>query len=77
MRKWIAKKFIVGTLNKLLDVNKDNVDKVKSIVSTWIGRLEKILACLKSILDKLADNQLDSDELEESVSEIQGVVKQW
>lgn len=77
MRKWIAKKFIVSTLNKLLDVNKDNVDKVKSIVSTWIGRLEKILACLKSILDKLADNQLDSDELEDSVSEIQGVVKQW
>lgn len=77
MRKWIAKKFIVSTLNKLLDVNKDNVEKVKSIVSTWIGRLEKILACLKSILDKLADNQLDSDELEDSVSEIQGVVKQW
>ena len=77
MRKWICKKFIVGTLNKLLDVNKDNVDKVKSIVSTWIGRLEKILACLKSILGKLADNQLDSDELEDSVSEIQGVVKQW
>lgn len=77
MRKWIAKKFIVSTLNKLLDVNKDNVEKVKSIVSTWIGRLEKILSCLKSILDKLADNQLDSDELEDSVSEIQGVVKQW
>lgn len=77
MRKWIAKKFVVSTLNKLLDVNKDNVDKVKTTVSTWVGRLEKILACLKSILDKLADNQLDSDELEDSVSEIQGVVKQW
>ena len=77
MVKWFAKKYILGKVNDLLEVNQDNVVKVKNTIDTWIGRLQKILSCLKNILSKLDDNKLDSEEIDDSVAEIQKVVKSW
>lgn len=64
-------------VNDLLEVNQDNVVKVKNTIDTWVGRLQKILDCLKNILSKLDDNKIDSEEIDDSVAEIQKVVKQW
>ncbi len=77
MVKWFAKKYILGKVNDLLEVNQTNVVKVKNTIDTWVGRLQKILDCLKNILSKLDDNKLDSEEIDDSVAEIQKVVKQW
>ena len=77
MFQWIVKKVIVGKVNDLLEVNQDNVVKVKNTIDTWIGRLQKILDCLKKILSKLDDNKLDSEEIDDSVAEIEKVVKTW
>jgi hypothetical protein len=70
MIKWFAKKYILGKVNDLLEVNQDNVTKVKNTIDTWVGRLQKILDCLKNILSKLHDNKLDSEEIDDSVVEI-------
>ena len=64
-------------VNDLLEVNQDNVTKVKNTIDTWVGRLQKILDCLKKILSKLDDNKLDSEEIDDSVAEIEKVVKSW
>jgi len=64
-------------VNDLLEVNQTNVVKVKNTIDTWVGRLQKILDCLKNILSKLDDNKLDSEEIDDSVAEIQKVVKSW
>ena len=77
MIKWFAKKYILGKVNDLLEVNQGNVTKVKNTIDTWIGRLQKVLDCLKNILSKLDDNKLDSEEIDDSVAEIQKVVKLW
>ena len=77
MIKWFAKKYILGKVNDLLEVNQDNVVKVKNTIDTWIGRLQKVLDCLKNILSKLDDNKLDSEEIDDSVAEIEKVVKTW
>lgn len=77
MIKWFAKKYVLGKVNDLLEVNQTNVVKVKNTIDTWVGRLQKILDCLKNILSKLDDNKLDSEEIDDSVAEIQKVVKQW
>lgn len=77
MFQWIVKKVIVGKVNDLLEVNQDNVVKVKNTIDIWIGRLQKILDCLKKILSKLDDNKLDSEEIDDSVAEIEKVVKSW
>ncbi len=77
MIKWAIKKYIVGKCNDLLDEYKNNVDKVKDTLQTWIARLEKILACFKSTLAKLDDGKIDADEIDQTVAEIEKVVKSW
>lgn len=75
--KKIIKWWICRQVNGILDVNQDNVTKTKNKLDTWIGRLQRILACLKNILAKLDDNKLDAQEVDDSVAEIEKVVKQW
>lgn len=75
--KKIIKWWICRQVNDILEVNSTNVTKTKNNLDTWIGRLTRILDCLKSILAKLDDNKLDSQEIDDSVAEIEKVVKQW
>lgn len=77
MIKWAIKKYLIGKVNEILEVNSTNVTKTKNTLDTWIGRLSRILDCLKSILAKLDDNKLDSQEIDDSVADIEKVVKQW
>lgn len=77
MFKWIAKKFVIGKVNDLLEEYKDNIGTVKSTLLLWTERLEKVLACLKKALSKLDDNKLDEDELKEAVDDVTSLVKEW
>ena len=77
MIKWAIKKWCTSKVNDLLDEYKDNVDKVKDILQTWIARLEKILVCFKSMLSKLDDGKLDSDEIDEAIVDVETVIKEW
>ena len=69
---WLCRK-----INSLLEQHKDNVVKVKSTVNIWIARLEKVLAAFKSLLEKLEDNAIDSEEIDQTVAEIEQVIKEW
>ena len=69
---WLCRK-----INSLLEQHKDNVVKVKSKLNIWIARLEKVLAAFKSILEKLSDNAIDSEEIDQKVAEIEQVIKEW
>ena len=64
MIKWIVQKVIVGKINDLLDQYKDNVSKVRETLKTWIARLDKILFAFRSLLEKLEDNKIDSEEID-------------
>lgn len=77
MLKWAIKKYIVGKVNDLLDQYKGDVDKVKDTLQVWIARLEKILSCFKSMLAKLDDGKIDADEIDQTVAEVEIVVKEW
>jgi hypothetical protein len=77
MIKWAIKKYLIGKVNEILEVNSTNVTNTKNKLDTWIGRLQRILDCLKNILSKLDDNKLDSQEIDDSVADIEKVVKQW
>lgn len=69
---WLCRK-----INSLLEQHKDNVVKVKSKLNIWIARLEKVLAAFKSILQNLEDNAIDSEEIDQTVAEIEQVIKEW
>ena len=77
MLKWIVKKFVLGKVNDALDANQNTVATTKATVIVWVARLEKIISCLKSLLSKLDDGKIDSDELDQAASEIQKVIKEW
>ena len=69
---WLCRK-----INSLLEQHKDNVVKVKQTVNVWIARLEKVLAAFKSLLEKLSDNAIDSEEIDQTIAEIEQVIKEW
>ena len=77
MIKFVIKRYIVSKVNSLLDEYKDNVSKVKETLQKWISRIDKILFALRSLLSKLEDNQIDSDEIDQTVAEIEQVIKEW
>ena len=77
MIKWAIKKYIIGKVNSLLETRKGDVDKVGSILTLWIGRLERILACLRSTLAKLDDGKIDGEEVDQAVADVEAVIKEW
>ena len=77
MFEWLVKKIICGKLNNLLDVNKDNIGKIRNILNLWIQRIEKVLGCFKSMLAKLEDNVIDTGEVQQTVDEVTKLIKEW
>ena len=77
MIKWAIKKYIIGKVNGLLAKYKSNVDGVAKTLTLWIGRLEKILSCLRSILANLDDGKIDELEIDGAVADVEEVIKGW
>ena len=73
----VVKKFVIGKVNGLLSQYKNDVDKVRSVLTKWIGRLKKVLSYFESLLAKIEDNELSETELKDSVEEITVLIKEW
>lgn len=71
------KSFITKKLNKLLDAQKDGVEKACAQVALWTSRTKAVCAALESMSAKLEDSKLDPDELEAAVTEIQELIAGW
>lgn len=46
-------------------------------MKVWIARLDKILFAFRSLLDKLDDNKIDAEEIDQTMTEITQVIKEW
>ena len=77
MIKWAIKRYVVGKINDVLEKYRGDVDKMKDTLQCWVSRLEKILSCFRSTLAKLDDGKIDSDEIDQTISEVEQVVKSW
>ena len=77
MLKWIVQKVIVGKINDLLYQYEDNVSNVRETLKVWIARLDKILYAFRSLLEKLDDNKIDSEEIDQTVGDVESVIKNW
>lgn len=73
----LLKSFILKQINKFLDQYKDNVGKARSTVNIWLSRADSLTNCLKGLSQKLEDSQLTDEELEDTVQEIEKLVKSW
>lgn len=77
MKSCIIRKFILKSLNKLLDEYKENVGKARGTVKLWLSRADSIASCLKSLSQKLEDNKLTDDELEQTIEEVKTLIESW
>lgn len=77
MAKCILRKFILKKINELLADYDTNVAKAKQTLELWSTRAQKILDCLKKMLEKLEDNQVSAEEVEQAVDELKVLVQEW
>lgn len=77
MFEWIVKKVICGKINSLLKDNQQTVDRLRATLKLWISRLKNVLSCFESLLEKIDDNELSSDELKQTADDINTLVKEW
>jgi len=77
MIKWALKKYVIGKINDVLEKNKGNVLMLSETLNVWVTRLEKVLKCFKSLLAKIDDGKLDSDEIDEAVVDVEEIIKSW
>lgn len=77
MIQWAIKRYVISKVNSLLDKHKDNIDKVRDTLTVWVARLEKILSCFKSTLAKLDDGKIDGDEIDQTVADVEEVIRSW
>ena len=73
----LAKKYIISSLNELLDKNKKNVEKICVKISYWIEKLSLIIELLKKINERCSDGNLDNEEVDKTVNEIEQIVKDF
>lgn len=71
----LAKRYAIGAVNDLLDRNRGDVAKISETISIWTGRLERVLDCLKRINERVSDGRLESGEVDDSLKEIEILVK--
>lgn len=71
----LAKRYVTGAINDLLDRNRDDVTRISETIALWSIRLERVLACLKRINECVSDGKLESVEVDDSLKEIEALVK--
>lgn len=77
MVEWLVKKVLCSKVNDLLKKYKGDVGKVKDTLKTWILRIQKLMSCLESMLAKLDDDELTSDEVKQTTDEVTKLIKEW
>ena len=73
----ILRNFLLKQINKVLDNYKDNVQKARVAVDTWLKRVKDVTACLESLSAKLVDNKIDDKEIDEAVAEFERLIESW
>lgn len=73
----ILKRFIIKTINKLLDDYKDNISVAKEKVWIWLKRSETVNKFLRGLYEKLSDNNLTEEELKSTIEEFRQMLEGW
>ena len=73
----LAKKYIISSLNDLLDKNKENVEKICEKINFWTTKLTLIIELLKRISSRCSDGKLEDKEVDQTVDEIEKIVKEF
>ena len=73
----LAKKYIISSLNDLLEKNKSNVGKICEKINYWTTKLTIIIELLKRISSRCSDGKLEDEEVDQTVDEIEKIIKKF
>ena len=73
----LAKKYIISSLNDLLEKNKENVGFICEKINYWTTKLTVIIELLKRISSRCSDGNLDDTEVDKTVDEIEQIIKEF
>lgn len=73
----IAKRYAIRAVNDLLADSRGNVAKITQTIGTWTERLSKVLDCLKGINARVSDGRLEDEEVEESLKEVETLIREF
>ena len=73
----LAKKYIISSLNDLLEKNKSNVGYICEKINYWTTKLSLIIELLKRISSRCSDCNLNDTEVDQTVDEIEKIVKEF
>ena len=62
LKRWRVKRFILGIVNTAIAKYNGDIATARRYVALYIGKVEALLAYLKSLDAKLADGKLTEDE---------------
>lgn len=72
-----VKNRIIEGLNNLLEKNKGNVEIVCNMITQWSNRLQIVIEQLDKISSRCADGHLEDSEVNDSIKEIETIVREW
>ena len=73
----LAKKYIISAINDLLDKNKENVGYICEKINYWTTKLTIIIELLKKINARCSDGKLEDNEVDQTVEEIEQIIKEF
>ena len=73
----LAKKYIISAINDLLEKNKENVGYICEKINYWTTKLTIIIELLKKISSRCSDGNLDDTEVDQTVEEIEQIIKEF
>lgn len=73
----LAKKYIISAINDLLEKNKSNVGYICEKINYWTTKLTLIIDLLKRISSRCSDGNLDDKEVDQTVDEIEKIIKEF
>ena len=73
----LAKKYVISTINELLEKNKSNVGYICEKINYWTTKLTIIIELLKRISSRCSDGKLEDEEVDQTVDEIEQIIKKF
>ena len=71
----LAKKYVISAINDLLEKNKSNVGYICQKINYWTTKLSIIIEMLKKINARCSDGKLEDVEVDQTVDEIETIIK--
>ena len=73
----LAKKYAISAINGILEKNKENVGKICEKISYWTTKLTIMIELLKKISSRCSDGKLEDEEVQQTVAELEKIIKDF